>query len=164
MADPKQLRILKALTRHLEATPGYAPLKVFRGKALITAKEAEDCLSILEAPRPIQGSPAGGAALVRQETWTLLLQGWPKDDPANPSDPAYYLKAAVERHLAEIVREDNVHGILRSDTLYRLDGDVTGMSIGQGVVRPPEEQTSRLAMFYIPLVLEIQTDVGDPYS
>lgn len=168
MADPKQLRILKKLTAHLELTSGYgtedAPLKVFRGKAVITAKEAEDCLSILEAPRPIIGTPAGEQGLNRKETWTLLVQGWPKDDQENPSDPAYLIKAAVEQHLSLVVAEIP-NGVARTDDLYMLGGDIAAMTIGQGVVRPPsEEGSSRLAMFYLPLYLEITTDVRNPYA
>lgn len=164
MADSKQLRILKKLTEHLEATSGYEPLKVFRGKAVITSKEAENCISILEAPRPIVGEPAGEQGLKRQETWTLLIQGWPVDDQDNPSDPAYAMKAAVEQQLSLIVAEFP-DGRRRTDDLYRLGGDIGSMIIGQGVVRPPSEDgASRLAMFYLPLYLEITTNVVDPYA
>jgi hypothetical protein len=153
------------MTSHLRRTPAYDPLKVFRGKGVITAKEAEDTLSILEAPRPIIGSPAGPEGLKRNESWTLLLQGWPKDDAVNPSDPAYALKAAVERQLAEIVRDDDPHGRQRSDELFMLGGDISSLIIGQGIVRPvnQDQGNSRLAEFYIPLILGIQTDVLNPY-
>ncbi len=164
MPDPKQLRILKKLTAHLEVTSGYEPLRVFRGKSVITAKEAMDCLSILEAPRPIIGSGAGEQKLKRLEEWTLLVQGWPKDDAENPSDPAYHLKAAVEQQLSLIVAE-HPDGRARTDDLYLLGGDIASLTIGQGVVRPPsEEAASRLAMFYLPLILEITTDVRNPYA
>lgn len=165
---PKQLRILRKLTAHLEVTSGYGtedePLKVYRGKSVITAKEVEDCLSILEAPRPIVGVPAGEQGLKRLETWTLLVQGWPKDDARNPSDPAYLMKAAVEQHIALIAAE-LPDGRQRDDDLYLLGGDIGSLTIGQGVVRPPsEEAASRLAMFYLPLILEITTDVRNPYA
>ena len=52
-----------------------------------------------------------------------------------------------------------------TDKLYRLGGDIGSLTIGQGVVRPPsEEAASRLAMFYLPLILEITTDVRNPYA
>jgi hypothetical protein len=161
---PKQLRILKKLTAHLEVTSGYEPLKVFRGKAVITSKEAMDCLSILEAPRPIIGDPANNQGVQRREAWTLLIQGWPKDDAENPSDPAYMMKAAVEQQLSLIIAE-HPEGIERTDDLYLFGGDIASLTIGQGVVRPPsEEAASRLAMFYLPLILEITTDVRNPYA
>lgn len=161
--EPKQLRILKKLCAHLAQTPGYEGIKVHRGKSIITAGEANDTLSILEAPRPIIGSPAGEAGLRRLESWTLLVQGWPVDDRENPSDPAYYMKAAVERWLTLIVAE-SPNGVQRKDDLYRLGGDIASMIIGQGVVRPPEDASSRLAMFYLPLILEVTTNVSDPYA
>lgn len=167
MPDSKQLRILKKLTAHLAATPDYAPLKIVRGLGVISAKDAADneaVLSILEAPRPIIGTPAGEQGLIRNESWTLLLQGWPVDDKKNPSDPAYALKAAVEKRLSEIVKEDSKNGIMRTDPLYMLGGDVGSMIIGQGVVRPPEGAASRLAMFFLPLILEVKTDVSNPYG
>lgn len=165
MADSKQLRILKKLSAHLEGTSGYEPLKVIRGMSVISAKEAANVLSILEAPRPVIGQGAGEQNLVRQELWTLLIQGWPVDDKENPSDPAYAMKAAVEQRLSEIVKEvSDGSGAMRKDPLYMLGGDIGSMIIGQGVVRPPEDAASRLAMFYLPLILEITTDVSNPYK
>jgi hypothetical protein len=37
--------------------------------------------------------------------WSLMVQGWPADDPVNPSDPAYDLLAMVEMRLARLVAE-----------------------------------------------------------
>lgn len=162
--DPKQLRIMKRLANHLAKTPGYEPLKIFRGKGTITAKEAEDCVSILEAPRALFGDAAGWGNIKRSEQWSLLVQGWPKDDPLNPSDPAYVLKAAVEKQLAAIVANEDAHGRNRSDPLYLLGRDCASIEIGQGIVRPvsQEQGNSRLAEFFIPLLLEVQTDKLNP--
>lgn len=162
--DPKQLRILKRLTLHLERTPGYEGVKVFRGKSVLSSRVAEDALSLLEAPRSLFGEGAGGGNFMRNEQWALLLQGWPKDDPENPSDPAYPFKAAVEKQLIEIVRNDDPHGRGRTDSLYLLGGDIGSMEIGQGIVRPVNQEsgTSRLAEFFIPLLLEVQTDKRNP--
>jgi hypothetical protein len=165
MADSKQLRILKKLTAHLEATSGYEGIKCYRGLLVVSAKEVQDCLSILEAPRPIVGQGAGHQNYKRLETWTLLVQGWPKDDKDNPSDTAYALKAAVEQWLFRIIAQDERTGLPVYPDLYLLGGDIGSLTIGQGVVRPPsEEAASRLAMFYLPLILEITTDVSNPYK
>jgi hypothetical protein len=165
MPDSKQLRILKKLCAHLELTPEAEISRVVRGMGVISAKEAGNILSLLEAPRPIVGQPAGNGGVRRNESWTLLLQGWPIDDKQNPSDPAYVMKAKVEQHLSKIVTEPDT-GVLRKDPIYLLGGDIGSMIIGQGVVRPPsqEEASSRLAMFYIPLILEVATDVSNPYK
>ncbi len=163
-APPKQLRILRKLQALLEVTSGYEGVKCFLGKSVITAREAGDTLSILEAPRPIVGQGAGEQKLKRTEQWTLLVQGWPIDDPDEPSAPAYWMKAAVEQQLSLVVAE-LPNGQARTDYLYRLGGDISSLTIGQGVVRPPsEEAASRLAMFYLPLILEITTDVRNPYA
>ena len=163
--DPKQLRIIKKLQNHLEATSGYEGVTVFRGKAIVSAREIEDCLSILEAPRPIVGEAAGHNGHKRRENWTLLVQGWPKDDKENPSDPAYKIKAAVEQWLYRIIAVREQDGLPVYPDLYMLGGDLASLTIGQGVVRPPaEEAASRLAMFYLPLILEIITDVSNPYG
>lgn len=161
---PKQLRIMRMLAALLEATSGYEGVKCWIGKGILTAKETVDTLSILEAPRPIVGQPAGEQGLKRKELWTLLVQGWPVDDPDEPSAPAYWMKAAVEQQLSLIAAELPT-GVARTDKLYMLNGDIASLTIGQGVVRPPsEEAASRLAMFYLPLVLEITTDVRNPYA
>jgi hypothetical protein len=165
MADTKQLRILKKLTTYLELTSGYEGIKVYRGKLVVSAKEIENCMSILEAPRPIVGEGAGHQGHKRVETWTLLLQGWPKDDKDNPSDPAYMMKGAVEQWLSRINEVDERSGLPKYPDLYLLGGDIGSIIIGQGVVRPPsEEAASRLAMFYVPLILEITTDIRNPYG
>lgn len=161
--DPKQLRIIKKLCNHLELTSGYEGIKVFRGKLIVSAKEVEDCMSILEAPRPVVGEGAGHHGHKRNETWTLLIQGWPKDDKENPSDPAYYLKAAVEKRLSRITEVDDRTGLAKYPQEYLLGGDIGAMIVAQGVVRPPEQEAaSRLAMFYLPLILEITTDIRNP--
>lgn len=165
MPDSKQLRILKKLTAHLELTSGYEGIKCYRGKLVVSAKEVEDCLSILEAPRPVVGQPAGHQGHKRLETWTLLVQGWPKDDKENPSDPAYAMKAAVEQWLYRLIAVEEQTGLPVYKDLYLLGGDIASLTIGQGVVRPPsEDAASRLAMFYLPLILEITTDVSNPYG
>jgi hypothetical protein len=165
MADTKQLRILKKLTKYLELTSGYEGTRCYRGKVVVSAKEIENCMSLLEAPRPIVGEGAGHLGHKRNETWTLLLQGWPKDDKDNPSDPAYEMKGAVEQWLSRITEVDDRSGLAKYPDLYLLGGDIGSMIIGQGVVRPPsEEAASRLAMFYVPLILEITTDIRDPYG
>jgi hypothetical protein len=163
MPDSKQLRILKKLTAHLEATSGYEGIKVYRGRAIISAKDVEDCMSILEAPRPVIGAPAGEEGHKRREPWTLLLQGWPKDDKDNPSDPAYNMKAAVEKQLYRIIAVQAKDGLPTYPDEYMLGNDIVSLTIGQGVVRPPsEEAASRLAMFYIPLIIDMVTDVSNP--
>lgn len=161
---PKQLRVMRKLAALLEATSGYEGVKCWLGKSIVTSRDVEDTLSILEAPRPIIGAPAGENGVKRNETWTLLVQGWPKDNPLEPSAPAYWMKAAVEQQLSLVIAE-LPNGVQRKDTVYMLGGDISALTIGQGVVRPPsEDAASRLAMFYLPLIIEINVDVRNPHA
>src|SRR5690349_13335762 len=118
MADPKQLRVLKKLVAHLEGInptnidpatgdPYEIDLRehVFRGRSILTIDDAEDAISILEFPRQDIYSPVGEHGIVRQVTWQIMLQGWPKDDPENPSDPAYRMLAHCEMRLARLVAQ-----------------------------------------------------------
>ena len=141
---------------------------VFMGRLTISTEEAEDAMSILENPRPLDASEVGYDKLMRQGDWILLLQGWPRDDVKNPSRPAYKLAALAEQRLARIVEVDS-----RGDPMYpeahmlgldaEGDPEIVGLSIGQSVVRPAQDTNSRLAMFYIPLVVSLATNPGKPF-
>jgi hypothetical protein len=179
--DPKQLRVLKKLVTHIEGinpsnddpatgAPYTRDLtgRVFRGRSLIATGDAQDALSILEFPRQEIYAPVGDHGIVRQISWSLMLQGWPEDNPAHPSDPAYELKAMVEMRLARIVAQlPNGRGPQFPDEylLGKTDGeyDLASFVIAPGVVRPPEDAASRLAMFYMPLVLGVTVNVANPY-
>jgi hypothetical protein len=183
VADPKQLRVLKKLVAHIEGInpdnddpatgqPYTADLrgKVYRGRSLLTIDDAEDAISILEFPRQELYSPVGDHGLIRVQSWSLMVQGWPKDDPVNPSDPAYSLLALVEMRLARLVAEapNGRRGGLYPDEfmLGAVNGqyELASLIIAPGIVRPPEDAASRLAMFYMPLVLGVKVNVADPYG
>jgi hypothetical protein len=183
MADPKQLRVLKKLVAHIEGinpdnvdpATGAAYTRdlrgrVYRGRSLLTIKDAEDAISILEFPRQEIYSPVGEHGIVRLHDWSLMVQGWPADDPVNPSDPAYDLLAMVEMRLARLVAEapGGRNGGLYPDE-YKLGMvddryELASLIIAPGIVRPPEDAASRLAMFYMPLVLGVRLNVADPYG
>lgn len=182
MADPKQLRVLKKLVAHIEGinpdnddpatnAPYERDLrgKVYRGRSLLTLDDAEDSVSILEFPRQDIFSPVGDHGICRMHSWNLMVQGWPKDDPVNPSDPAYELLALVEQRLSRLVAEapQGRRGGLYPDEFMLgkngADYELASLIIAPGIVRPPEDAASRLAMFYMPLVLGVRLNVADPY-
>ena len=175
---PKQLRVLKALTAHLEGinpdnvdpatnAPYEIDLRgrVYRGRSLLTVQDAAEAVAIWEFPRQDIWAPVGDHGLSRMNSWSLMLQGWPLDDPENPSDPAYDLLAKCEMRLARIVAEKDQGrpGGLYPDE-YMLGGELSSLTIAPGIVRPPEDAASRLAMFYMPLVLGVKVNVADPYG
>lgn len=175
MADSKQLVILKALTAHLEGMSfaGYGfdmAGRVFRGRAIYGDEMSLPCVSILEAPRPDESpQPYGHERVRRLEDWVLLVQGWVEDDKANPTDPAYELKASVELRLSEIIALDD-GGRPTHPAVYRLGNGTSGKSliagatIGPGVVSPPRQNISAKAFFYLPLVLRGAFNPAAPFN
>lgn len=176
---PQQLTIMRWLTTHLEGATGpwtddgpedaiKLTGNVLRGRKFFSDEEFKDLgvgeavLSILEAPRPLIGETGGVERTVRKENWTLLLQGWARDTKKHPSDPAYWLKAAVEKQLALAVALDS-QGEPKYPEYFRMGGLVNELLVGQGLVRPPEQAITRYTMFYIPLIIDLATDLDKPY-
>lgn len=171
MSDSRQLDILKALTTHLEGMTvagGYGfnmSGHVFRGVALWGAELPLPSLGIIEAPVPDERPrTAGHERAYRAEDWTILVQGWVEDDDVHPTDPAYELKAYVEKRLSEIVAINEKTGLPTFPLAYRLGGRINQLTIGPGVVRPAQEKVSAKAFFYLPLVLNIAVTPTAPFA
>lgn len=183
MADiPYRLAVQQKLTEWLKGiTPanGYAfdlSNSVYRGRAIFSGDNTQNplpMLSILESAKPDNAIWAGDTDEARSESWHLLLQGWVADDLNNPTDPAHYLMAAVEKRLSDIVRMTNPNNGMGSSPavpeIFML-GDrpgggkmITSFKYGPGVVRPPAEQVSSKAFFYLPLRVGLASEVGNPY-
>lgn len=186
--SPKRLRIVEKIVKLLEGInpdntfevdldndqPDALPYpidlrgKVFMGRLTVSADEAEDALSVLENPRPQDADGAGWDKLLRVGDLILLVQGWPRDDIKNPSQPAYKLAAMAEMRLARIAEVDS-KGDPKYDEDYLLgldpagDREIESIIIGQSVVRPPQDTNSRLSMFYIPVVIRLVTNPGKPF-
>lgn len=163
MADPLKLTILKKLTALLASvTPanGYESDlagKVFRGRTLYGQEVPTTMVTIVESPRPDQPSFAGSNT-VMQEDWLLLIQGWTKDDPVNPTDRLYPMMADVEKVLFRVIAENKVGGAMYPED-YMLGRLIAGLQIGPGVVRPSSEVSSK-AFFYLPLRVSLARQVG----
>ena len=95
------------------------------------------------------------------EGWVLLIQGWVVDDKENPTDPAYRLMADVRKALSLIMKGPN-----RGETneFFRLGGLITGMTMEPGVARPPAEQLSSKAYFWMRITLKFVEDPNDPFD
>lgn len=174
MADPKRLEVLKALTSFLEAEVttgnGYQHNlagAVFRGRFFFDKEDPIPMVSILENPDPDRYPPTAGRngtqALQGHEGWTLLIQGWTKDDKLNPSDPSYRLMADVQKALARLSDGGDPANLRPAPKHYLLGGLVTYVRPEPGVVRPPIEQQSELMCFWLRCEVGFVEDPTDPY-
>lgn len=165
----KLTTLLNGITSHPDAPANYVfdvEDHVYRGIATYSGDEEQwplPMLSILESPRPDIGVYAGAEGSDREEKWVLLLQGWAKDDVKNPTDPAYWLMAAVEERLARVIQTKPEDGLPVYPDDYLLGRLIDDFKFGPGVVRPPTEGLSSKAFFYLPLRVGLATTAGQPY-
>ncbi|SFD52450.1 hypothetical protein SAMN05216577_12837 [Pseudomonas citronellolis] len=173
MADliPYRLLVLQRLTALLEGIdaldqngqPYVLAGSVYRGRIEFGSDTPLPAVSILESPTPANGVFAGEAE-VRSEAWVLLIQGWAVDDALNPSDPAYWLAAAVEQRLSLITAtRDDGSGRPLDAVNYLLGKLIAGIEVGPHVVRPLDQKTSSRACFYLPVRVALARSIGEPY-
>lgn len=165
--DCLRLTILKRLTGIIEevaVADGYRhdlTGRVFRGRLVYGAETPLPSISILEAPIPLDQVPSAKDNPSQAGPWELVVQGWVTDDRENPTDPAHVLLADVKKRLALEKRKSNWD---RPDQgILGLGRCVTGLYIGPGVVRPPEEISAK-AYFWLSVTLDIAENMSDPYS
>jgi hypothetical protein len=168
---PKRLMALRALTAQLETvTPanGYvndlSPVsaevpRVYRGRALFGDDDPLPCVSILEALHPDVQPDEADAGLRRKDKWILLVQGWAlkEENEVHPTDAAHILMADVVQALGRVLHDEV------PQANYMLGGAIEGMAIEPGVVRPPDETSSR-SFFYLRVIVEIAERLDDPYG
>ena len=178
--DVLRLRVLKALTTVLEgidrrpfnidfATPvldhdsvpvgddNFFKGRVKRGRIIFGEGDPLPMLSILEVPIPLDQEVPGKDSPYSKGTWELLIQGFATDDFDNPTDPAHILMAAAKKELG-LARRAN-----RDYKLLDLGDHVTDMKIGAGVVRPPDDISSK-AYFWLNLSLDLVEDLSNPFE
>ena len=131
--------------------------RVQRGRLIFGEKDPIPMISILEVPIPLDQIVPPIDSSYSSGTWELLIQGFAKDDVDFPTDPAHILMAAAKKRLAEEKRKNRDYNILG------MGNHVTGMRIGAGVVRPPDEVSAK-AYFWLNLSLDIVEDLFDPFE
>jgi len=176
--DSKRLATLKALTVHFETEVSIAngyqhdlAGKVFRGRVRFNTQNDDrfsvPMLSILEDPNPDRFPQRAGGDTdygLQKDQWVLLVQGWSEDDKINPTDPAHALMADVKKALAKLVQDSHpVTGALQHPS-YMLGGLISGMTMEPGTVRPPTEQASEDAFFWLRIALQFVEQPNDPYA
>ena len=169
----KKLLAMQRLTTHLEAiafTSTFAGTgdvnlagKVYRGRTVFGDEVQPPFLAILEQPRQLLPETAGDGKLARKDQWQLLIQGFAVDYKLNPTDPAYELLAHVEMRLARIVAQKTNGGGAAYPAEFRLGNIVESTRFQNPIVRPPDNDVSDTAYFYMPVTFEIVTDMISPF-
>lgn len=174
MSDSKRLSVLKALCTFLagevSVDNGYKhdlAGAVFRGRMFTTNNDPLPLVTIMENVDPDRyPRMAGGenSHPTTKEDWTLLVQGWADDDKDNPTDPAYELMADVRKALAKIRFRPPPTAADINNPHWHLGGLIAGMTMEPGIARPPIEQVSSKAFFWMRIVIKLVEDPNDPYK
>ncbi|MER9680863.1 hypothetical protein NKJ23_16225 [Mesorhizobium sp. M0184] len=175
MADPFRLRVMKAVCTRLKSiTPaagyigdlsdytdsaGRVAERVFRGRTIYGDNDPLPMLAVLEDPRPADALNGTSNSVAAVNQFRILIQGFVKDDKTHPLDPAYNLSAEVIKAL--------VDGKKERFNLLGLGGTgpcVMGLSIGQPVHRPPDDDVSAVAYFLVPVTLTLAENLETPFA
>lgn len=150
-ADIASIRIANGYTHDLN------PQSVFWGRGIFGDKDPLPMISILEVPIPLDQIVPPPDSSYSSGTWELLIQGFVKDDAKWPTRPAHRLMADVKKKLALTKRRN------RDFDLFGMGNHITDIRIGAGVVRPPDEVSSK-AYFWLNLSLDIVEDLSNPFE
>lgn len=183
--DPFRLRVLKAMTAALKTITvengyrhnladklehGVNMACVFRGRQQFGDGDPLPMVSVLEHPRALDPQTTDDDQKQdRVGEWDLLIQGFVKDDPENPTDPAHHLVAEVIACLAKEGRRrspalDGGRGEPNILGLGSREPCVTKLAIGSPVVRPADGVNSSQAFFWLTLTLTLAEDVEKPFA
>lgn len=164
--DPRRLVMLMALSHYLRTTLG--DVEIHRGRMVLTQNDPVPAVAILDNVDPDRyPSLAGrnGYELPTQdEDYVLLVQGWAVDDKVNPTDPAHRLMARVKKALAGLLDRGHPDEPPQEGDVYLLGGLITRLSVEPGVVRPPIEQSSAEAFFWLRISVGFTENPDDPFD
>lgn len=174
--SPFRLRVMRAISTYLKTiTPANGHLhdfsdfvdsagrpaeRVFRGRTVYGDNDPLPMLSVLEDPRAREPINAPGTAVVAQNQFRVLIQGFVEDDKDHPLDPTYFASADVVSALVKgkKVRDYNFLG------LGALAPCITAISIGEPVHRPPDDDVSAVAYFLVPVTLTLAENLETPFA
>lgn len=173
--DPFRLRVLKALGACIKTvTPangyrndlsdftdsaGRPALRVFRGRTVFGQNDPLPAVALLEDPHPREPTEGANPNVAAMNSFRVLIQGFVQDDKLHPLDPAYILSAEIISAIVKLKRDHF--------NLLGLGGRapcVTGISIGEPVHRPPDDDISTVAFFLIPVTLNLAENLETPFA
>lgn len=164
MQDTFRLTVLKALSSALaEITTanGYQhdldESRIHRGRLVLDDNDEIPAIAINEKPVFSESlePPRGGTTI--QTKLELLIQGFADDDRKNPADPAYRLLGDVQKRLAQEGARSDGYDVLGF-------GEKVEISVGQGIVRPPDAVVSDTAFFWLPVTLTFGENLKNPFA
>ena len=174
-----RLEVIQRLTQQLQRITragGYSfdlstedQQRVFRDRAVYGDNDPLPMLSVMEAAAQQTGPATGEFEQYKHNSWLLVVQGWTaRGEDEEPCDSARALLADVTYCLGRVIATDRQGDPKYPDEylLGRRDNGkpwITGLDIGAGVVRPPQNQVSSEAFFWLPLQLKIAETPGSPY-
>lgn len=136
--------------------------RVVRGRLHFGDSDPKTMVTIMEPPMPdvplsTRNQPDNPN---RKIDFDLLIQGWTRDDPVNPTDPTYILVAEVQQRLAQ----EKLKPSVRSGHfgLFGFGSEVMSMEIGPPVIRP-NEFISEEGVFFFSLKFNIAENVSKPF-
>lgn len=159
---PTRLHIQRVITDRLRGvTPenGYQhdlSAAVFRGRQYFGSQDPLPMVVLLQAPQQDEPGAANASSSRYRRSMNLLIQGFAVDDPEHPTDPAEMLLAEVTQRLAGIPEE-----IARAPEMswHRVDQ----LEIGPGICRPPDQEVSAVAYFWLQAKVWYVEDSRSPY-
>ncbi len=166
MADTKRLLLIKALCDYLKGEVTVAKgynfdlTEVRRGKRNFGNELRLPAVAVLENFNPDRGPETIGADIGQMHKYdqVYLLNGWADDTDlavgAEEGDAAHLLMGDVKKALGKLKQPRMRYGY--------FDGLASTLNIEPGVVRPPDEQSSK-AYFWMRIRMEVVEKVGDPY-
>jgi hypothetical protein len=170
----KKTVALRRLTAHLEAVaytsevPGFGDMtldgKVFRGRTVFGDEVVPPFLAILEAPRQLITEGRGESKTTLKYDWKLLIHGFAPDYKKHPTDPAYELAAHVEARMARLIAQERSGAGPTYPDEFKLGRIVEDILFTNPIVRPPDNDVSDTAYFYMPVTLEFVTDMVSPFT
>lgn len=149
---------LPTYTYSLAVDANFPEGRVLRGRVAYGADDPLPMLAIVEDPKQLERDAVPDNETASLGDWDLLIQGFIKDDPVHPTDPAYFLAADATAKLAEA--KADIRNILGLGSKKPM---VEQLHIGAPVIRPPDD-ISATTYFWLPVRLRLVEDTANAFT